>query len=343
MSTQPAATHEVPGPGFLMSFMFGEVRNPMLRLPILRAGIELEVWAKIAGGYRTAKDIACAVNANQDGMRLLLDALTVMKLLKKQERVYSLPDWAEYYLLPDKPTYMGNLVLEWLAWERNGQLSEAIRSGKRPIIPDVTSEGMEDYFIPFCTYISLAPERFVKEYDAYWRELGVEPREGLNVLDLACGAGAAVLSLAVQHPGVSVVLQDWPVMLDIALEIADKLGVEKQVSTLPGDMLVVEFGKDKFDIVRLGYVSYFYGPDDLVTLFHKIYAALVLGGTLVIEAAFSDESRCENESAVLWGPWLFAISDRGDVYTLRDYENFLGQAGFVNVSQIKDDLVKAVK
>jgi hypothetical protein len=64
---------------------------------------------------------------------------------------------------------------------------------------------------------------------------------------------------------------------------------------------------------------------------------------LVIEAALSDEGYCENESAVLWGPWLFAISDKGDVYTFGDYKGFLEQVGFVSVTQVKENLVKAIK
>jgi len=343
MSTQPTLPQEAPAPELLMNLLLGNVLDPLLKLPILRAGVELQVWAKIAAGHRTINEIASAVGADPDGLRRLLDALTVMKLLEKEAGVYRLPDWAEYYLLPGKPTYLGDFVLEWLAWEGHGKLAEAIRTGKHPITPDVTRAESVGHFIPFYAVRALAPQRYIQRYAGYWQALQVEPREGLQALDLACGAGIASLALAKQHPGVRVVLQDWPAMLEFALEAARKLGVEQQITVLPGNMFSMDYGEDKFDIARLGFVTYFYGPDDLVKLFRKVCTALAPGGMLVIEAPLSDEDRRENEEAVLDGPWLFAVSARGDVYSFSDYKGFLEQAGFDSATQVREDLIKAVR
>jgi len=343
MSTQPAIPQEAPGPDALMDMLFGSVSVPFVKLPILRAGLELEVWASIAAGHRTAEEIALAAGADPGGIRRLLDALTVMKLLEKEDVDYRLPTWAEYYLLPGKPTYLGDFVLEWLAWEKHGWLAEAIRTGKRPIIPDVTHAESVGHFIPFYAIRALAPQRYIQRYDGYWQALQVEPREGLQVLDLASGAGIATLTLAKQHPGVRVVLQDWPAMLGIALEAARKLGVEHQITMLPGDMFSLDYGQDKFDIARLGFVTYFFGSDDLVKLFRRVFTALAPGGMLVIEAPLSDEGHREKEEAVLDGPWLFAVSARGDVYSFSDYKGFLQQAGFDSVTQVREDLLKAVR
>ena len=132
-------------------------------------------------------------------------------------------------------------------------------------------------------------------------------------------------------------------MLEIALDLAQRLGLEKQISMLPGDMFSVDFGQEKFDIARLGFVTYFSGPDDLVNLFGRVRTALAPGGMLVIEAPLSDEGRRENEEAVLDGPWLFAVSARGDVYSFSDYRDYLEKAGFDSVTQVKEDLTKAVR
>jgi C-methyltransferase len=313
----------------------------MEKLPILRAGIELLVWEKIAKGLRTSNEIALATGADPRGVRLLLDALTVMKLLQKEAMSYSLPDWAEYYLLPGKPTYLGDFLLEWLAWEGHGKLAEAIRTGQHPIIPDVTNGGSVGHFIPFYAVSALAPHRSLKRYDDYWQALKVEPRDGIQVLDLACGVGIASYALAKQHPGIRLILLDWPAMLDLAMEAACKLGVEHQVTLLPGDMLTMDFGKGKFDIVRLGYVTYFLGVDNLVMLFSRVHTALVSGGLLVIEAPLSDEGHCETEEAILDGPWLYAVSANGDVYSFSDYKSMLKRVGFSQVTLVKEDLIKA--
>jgi SAM-dependent methyltransferase len=343
MSAKSKIDQEPPRPETLMELLFGTVSVPMEKLPIFQAGIELQVWDKIATGKRTAAEIASAIEADPRGMRLLLDALTVMKLLHKEAGLYYLPDWAEYYLLSGKPTYLGDFVLEWLAWEGHGKLAEAIRMGKHPIIPDVTQAASVSHFIPFYAVTALTPRRSIKRYENYWQTLQVEPRDGLQVLDLAGGVGIATYALAEQHPGIRVTIQDWPAMLEIALEAARKLGVDQQITLLPGDMLTVDYGKDKFEVARLGYVTYFFGADDLAKLFQKIYAALKTDGILVIETPLSDERHCENEEAVLDGPWLYAVSGKGEVYSFLDYKSMLEQAGFRLVTQVKEDLIKAEK
>jgi len=343
MSTQPTSPEEPPAPDVLIDMLLGNVSDPLLKLPILRAAVELQVWAQIAAGHRTTDEISAAVGADPGGMRRLLDALTVMELLCKEGTVYRLPEWGEHYLLPGRPAYLGDFVLEWLAWEGHGQLAEAIRSGEHPINPDVTRAQAVGHFVPFYAVRALAPRRSIQRYDGYWESLQVEPREGLELLELACGAGIAALALAQRHPGVRVVLQDWPAMLEIALEVAGKLGVEGQVTMLAGDLFSLDYGEERFDIARLGFVTYFFGPDDLMKLFHRLFTALVPGGILVLDAPLSDDGHCENEEAVLDGPWLYAISAEGDVYSFPDYKGFLEQAGFASVIQVDEGLVKAVR
>ena len=343
MDTQNALSQEVPSPDILMGMLFQSASFPMIKLPILRAGVELQVWANIANGHRTAEAIASAMGAEPGGVRRLLDALTVMRLLEKEAHHYYVPAWAEYYLLPGKPTYLGDFVLDWLAWEGHGQLAEAIRTGKRPIGADCTRAESVGHFIPYYTIRALAPRRFLKRYDGYWQALHVEPRQGLQVLDLACGAGIATLALAIQHAGIHVVLQDWPAMLDLALHAARTLGVDQLVTTLPGDMFSVDYGQERFDIARLGFVTYFFAAEDLAKLFRKVHACLSAGGMVVVEAPLCDEGHCELEEEVLDGPWLYAVSSRGDIYSFSDYKGLLEQAGFCSVIQVRGDLVKATR
>jgi SAM-dependent methyltransferase len=341
MSIQGVMDPDPPGPEPLMDLLFGNVDTPMVRLPILRAGVELQVWERIAAGHQTAKDLAAIASCDMGGLRRLLDALVVMKLLEKAGDKYDLPAWAHHYLIPGRPAYLGTFVLDWLAWEGHGQLSEAIRRGTRPIRADCTREEMISHFLPFYAVRALAPARYLDRHDACWQTLQIRPREGLRVLDVACGAGIASLALARLHPGVRVFLQDWPPMLELAMQVAAKLGIQQQVTQLPGDMALVQYEESSFDVVRLGYVTYLYDSEYLVQLFTKLRECLADGGVLVIEAPLADEGRREREDAVLDGPWLFAISPGGDVYSYSDYARMLGAAGFARVEQAGEELLKA--
>jgi 3-hydroxy-5-methyl-1-naphthoate 3-O-methyltransferase len=319
------------------------VSNPLFRLPILEAAVQLQVWAVIANGNRAAERIAAAAGADRDGMERLLNALVILKLLEKKGGEYSLPALAEYYLVPGKPAYMGEFILEWMDWEKHGRLAEAIRTGKRPLGADATGEAAARIFAPIYAARAVKPERYDAGCKRYWDTLQVEPAGDYRVLDLACGAGITTVMLAKQHAGMRVTLQDWPEMAAIALGVARELGVEDRMDLLPGDMRTIDFGVDLYNLVRLGSVTYFLGRDDMATIFQRAYRAMRKGGVIIIEAPLSDEERCQQERAVLDGPWLFAVTARGDVYSFTDYKAILEQAGFSEVTRIKDDFVKAFR
>jgi SAM-dependent methyltransferase len=341
VSASEDASRDTPAPDAVLDMLFGSVSLAFLKLPILQAGLELDVWGSIAAGDRTAAAIAAAKRADETGLRQLLDALTVMGFLEKDASAYRLPEFAERYLLPGKPTYLGGYVLEWLAWERHGRLAKAIRTGRRPIIPDVTRPASVAHFLPYYAVRAYAPEAQVQRYADYWSKLGVEPRPGLRVLDLACGAGIATLALAREHDGIRVTLQDWPAMLALAEHAARRLGVSEQVAQLRGDLMALDYGRAAYDVVRLGYVTYFFSRNDLERLFRKLRAALSPGGVLVVEAPLCDEGRREKEEEVLDGPWLFAVSAGGDVYSFEDYRGLLEGAGFDRVRQVEDGLIES--
>ena len=341
MSTTEHDRPDAPGPDVMLNMLFGSLSLAFLKLPILQAGLELHRWDSIADGHRTPAAVASATGADETGLRQLLDALTVMKLLEKDHAGYRLPAFAERYLLSGKPTYLGDFVLEWLAWERHGHLAEAIRTGQRPIIPDVTRPESVEHFLPYYAVRAYSPRNQVQRYADYWQMLGVDPRPGLRVLDLACGAGIATLVLATTDRRYSGDAPGLACHVAARRGAAHALGVHEQIELLPGDLLTVGYGPETFDVARLGFVTYFFSPNDLAGLFAKVRAALSRGGVLVLEAPLCDEGRCEKEEEVLDGPWLFAVSAGGDVYSFSDYEGLLHAAGFSLVTQVDDGLIKA--
>jgi 2-polyprenyl-3-methyl-5-hydroxy-6-metoxy-1,4-benzoquinol methylase len=250
---------------------------------------------------------------------------------------------AEWYLLPDRPTYIGRAFLTALAWEGRGRLANAIRSGKRPIIDGATSEEMAAAWIGWCAGRLAAPERGLENIDKQWQMLNIEARDGLRILDAACGSGIRSLSLARLHPGVRVTLLDWPAMLEVAAVVANKLGVSTQVTMLPGDLQTVDYGQNRFDVVWFGNITHYFGPSTVVGLLRKAFRALVKGGQAVINAPIADEARCESEEALVDAMEMFVGSAEGDEYTFSEYRGFLEQAGFIDAAQVDADLIKAAK
>jgi hypothetical protein len=308
------------------------------QVAIFRAALELQIWAKVAAGEDTVDRIAVSHHWDPLGTRLLLDDLSALKLLAKDGDRYRLLPEAEYYLLPDKPTYMGRYLLSDFGWEGNGQLAEAIRTGKRPVGYGATTTEAIDTWIGVYSRSWTAPETYLGRCDVMWQQLGIQARDGLQVLDVACGPAPRSLSLARAHPGVRVTLLDWERILTIACKVAADLEVQSQVIPLPGDLWTVPFGSDLYDVIYLGNITHFFSPEQNTRLFHKAHEALVQGGTLVTNAV-----RRECPDPMTPALWFYAVSEGGAPYEFQEYKDMLERAGYSDIVDVDSQPIKATK
>ena len=304
---------------------------------MIHAGLELQIWAKIAAGFRTAHDLAGHENWDPTGTRALLDALFAIGLLEKDEAGYQLAPIAEQTLLPGSPAYEGNgVLLEWVGLGHS-PLAQAVRTGKRPVISDLTSEGEAASWASFSsTHGFRAPDLVVPEWfwsrvDSFWRAAGIEAQDGLRVLDVGCGPGVISMALARQNPGVRVTLFDRQPELDLARAVAEKLNLSRQLTMLAGDMRALDYGRNQFDVVLFSYCLMFFSPEEHVSLLRKASDALVPGGTLVVSQYIADDARRKRKRPLRNALWIYASTAQGDAYTTSECKGFVERAGFVNV------------
>jgi 2-polyprenyl-3-methyl-5-hydroxy-6-metoxy-1,4-benzoquinol methylase len=320
MHTETNRSAAIPTPEILR-----QVNAHIGEVPILRAALELEVWAKVAAGEDSVDRLSAAEHWDPLGTRMLLDDLCSLKLLAREGDKYRLVPEAEHYLLPDKPTYKGRSLLAHFGWEGNGRLAEAIRTGKRPINYSATTTEAIDIWIGAYSRSWAAPETYLKDCDAMWQALGIHGHDGLRVLDLACGPAPKSLALAVANPGVRVTLVDWERILQVSRKVAADLGVDNQVTSFSGDLTRLAYGRNQYDVAFLGDVTHFFSPEQNTRIFRKAYDALVDGGTLVVNAV-----RGEYLDPTEHGLWFYAVS-AGAAYNFAEYKDMLEHAGFTNI------------
>jgi len=305
---------------------------------IFRAGLELNIWDKVAKGWDTAEKIAANENWNLPGTQMLLDDLCSLKLLMKRDNRYHLVKEAKCYLLSDKPAYRGKFLIGEFLWEGNGLLAKSIRTGKRPIYYNATKDDVTDLWTEmYVTYLTDIDD-FLKTYTQFWRKFAIEPHAGMQILDVACGPAPCSFALAVQDSNVKVTLIDWERILKTAVDFASKLGIEKQVKTKKGDLWITDFGQNQFDVAFLGNITHFFSPEKNIRLFKKAYKALNHGGTIVIDAVRHEYSLPRDPEL-----WYYAHSKGGAAYDFEQYKNMLEEAGFTDVREVSKFPIKAVK
>jgi SAM-dependent methyltransferase len=302
------------------------------RARTLVAGVELGVFSQIAAGKRTVKEIAEATGTSPRGVASLLDALTAIGYLRKAGMRYTLQPISAEFLVPGGKDYVGALAhalsLTWDAWKH---LPEAVRSGRPAETVNVAEKGKQ--FFPKLV-ASIFPGNFAAATVAVSRFPEKELRKIHKILDVAAGAGAWSLAFARAIPEARVTTVDFPEMTPITREFAEKFGDAARYNYLEGDLRVVDFGRDMYDLVILGHIIHSEGEKHGKELLRKSHAALRPGGKLLIAEYVPNDARTGPEMPMLFGLNMLLQTEEGAVFTFREYGGWLKSAGFRKVAAI---------
>lgn len=302
------------------------------RARALSAAVELDFFAQIASGKRSAKEIAGAARTSLRGTTALLDALTGMGYLRKSGGRYGLQPIAAAFLVPGKKEYAGDIAqalsLTWNSWT---DLTGAVRNGRTAEAVNDTSQGKE--FFPKLV-ASLFYGNFAASMAVLSRIPGKERRAIHRILDVAAGSGAWSLAFAQAIPDARVTSLDLPEMTPITRGFAEKIGVANRYEYLEGDLRRTDFGRDLYDLVILGHIFHSEGETHGRELLRKSRAALRHGGRLLIAEYVPNDARTGPPMPVLFALTMLLQTEEGNAFTLREYRAWLKDAGFRGVTTI---------
>ena len=298
---------------------------------ILAAALQLEVFSHIAAGQKTTAALAKAVGASERGMRMLLDALTGMQLLRKRDSKYLLSALARRYLVPCEPDYCGAMLGDDRLWNNWTHLTEAIRSGQAPVRVNERKTA-EDFFPNLVRGLHVLNRPLARRLAG--ELLDSRRSGGLDVLDVACGSGIWSIAIAEADRAARVTAQDFPKVLELTRQYAVRHGVEKRFSFLSGDLNEVDFGANRFDVALLGNIVHSEGADSSRGLFRKMRTALKPGGRIVIIDMLPNNQRTAPPFPLIFALNMLVNTARGDTYTFKEYRGWLRQTGFNRVTKV---------
>jgi ubiquinone/menaquinone biosynthesis C-methylase UbiE len=295
----------------------------------LISGIDLEVFTHISNGKRTASQIAQAAAADTRGMQYLLDALVGLGYLNKSGDQFGLEPVSAAFLVKGKEPYMGVFAEETKmnlhAWNR---LTEVVKSGK-PIETVNTDEGGREFFPKLVS--AIFPLSFAGA-NAVAASLSNEQRNSIkNILDVAAGSGAWSLAFARAIPDSKVTAVDYPEVTPITRDFAKRFEMADRYNYIEGNLRDVDFGKKKYDMVILGHIIHTEGEEWGQKLIQRSFDALKDGGMLLIAEMVPNDERTGPVMPLVFGLNMLINTENGGVYTMREYNAWLKDAGFKKV------------
>jgi ubiquinone/menaquinone biosynthesis C-methylase UbiE len=304
--------------------------NAFQQTAALKAAIELDIFSAIADGHRTAPALAARCEASLRGIRIVCDYLTVTGFLTKADGAYGLAPDTAAFLTQQSPTYLGSAA-EFLASPpviaTFDDLADTIRRGTiRQEMSTVTDAN--PVWVRFAR--GMAPMMMPAAH-AICDIIGASSGAPMRVLDLAAGHGMFGITIARENRRAEIVAVDWPSVLAVASENAQRYGVADRFQRREGDAMRIAFGSG-YDLALITNFLHHFDPPTCTAFLRKTADALVPGGRVVILDFVPNDDRVSPAVPAAFSLTMLAGTPFGDAYTLPEHTRFLTDAGFTDVT-----------
>jgi SAM-dependent methyltransferase len=309
---------------------FGFAYAPPL---VIGAAVSNKVFDSLESSAKTVEQVSKHTGASERGLRIIMNALVGLELLKKdrQER-YSLTPESAAFLLSNKPgtlagffpMNMRHLIPLWL------KLEEIVRTGRPAESRNLEQPGTE--------FFTELVENIIPMSYGGAQKLGdhlklTKAKDEVRVLDLAAGSGIWGIALVQKSPRVRVTAVDWAGMIPTTKRITEKFGVRDRFKFIEGDLLEADFGSG-YDIATLGHILHTEGEERSRRLLKKTFRAFKSGGTIAIAEWLVNDDRTQPVHSLMFAVQMLVNSEKGDTFSFNEIKSWLEDAGFKKIRKL---------
>lgn len=308
-----------------------DIWESMFTLPVVTVSDELGVFKALSDDTLTTEDLAARLRVEARALAMLLAALCSQGLIDKRLGRWSATHEARRWLHPGAKGYWGAFLGgNMVRGPIHAQLLDAIRTGSRQ---QIDPEGPPAWERPAMTAeVAAGVAAFMHAHSqapARGAAVQGEFAQIASVLDVGCGSGVYGIEMAKQNPGLRVGLMDLKEMcVEVDRYIAAE-GVGDRVRSLTVNMFT-DTWPTGYDAHFFANVFHDWSTETNRLLARKSFEALPSGGRIFLSEILMDDDGT--------GPWqaaafslLMLLGTQGKQYSLPEYQDILGSAGFTDV------------
>jgi precorrin-6B methylase 2 len=295
----------------------------------LLSAVELGVFSALAGAPADLPTLQSKLGLHPRAAPDFLDALVALKLLDRQDGIYSNTIDTDLFLDRAKPSYIGGVMEMANArlygfW---GSLTEALRTGE---LQNEAKHGVD-----FFTTIYADPER-LRGFATAMSAVSAGPARLIaakfdwakykTFMDVGAAQGMVPVTLAREHPHLTGIGFDLPQVQPVFEAFVAQQGLTDRVRFQAGD-----FFKDKLpkaDVIVMGHILHDWDLAEKKMLLKKSFDALPDGGAVIVYDAVIDDDRRENAFGLLMSLNMLIETTGGFDYTGAECQAWMREAGF---------------
>lgn len=304
---------------------------------VMFAAVSLGVFDALAAGPKPTDVLATELGCNADALARLLDACVMVGLLTRSHQKYDNTPAASAYLTKDSPRRMLGYAnyTDAVLWKMWDHLADAVREGAHrwkqtygwdgPIFAHFfkTEDAKREFLFGMHGYGLVSSPQVVGAVD-----LG----RYKTLVDLGGATGHLAVAACRRWPGLRAVVFDLPGAAPVAKEVIGDTDVADRVSVVAGDFFADPLPPG--DVYALGRILHDWTEAKIIQLLGKIYAALPVGGAVLIAEKLLHDDKAGPEWAVLQSLNMLVCTE-GKERTLGEYAALLRQVGFADVTGVR--------
>lgn len=291
----------------------------------LQAGVRLGVFSAIHDEKVDLPAVASAIEGNERGTEYLLNALSAMGLLVKEESYYCNSAAALEFLSKKSPRYMGHIILHHHhildGW---AQLDQAVKSGAPVRTRSYGEEVERESFLMgmFNLAMGIAP-RLAAQVDLTGRA---------RLLDLGGGPGTYAIHFCRANPDLSAVIFDRITTEPFAKETVEKFGLADRIDFVGGDFNHDPVSGGPYDVAWLSHILHSNGPEACRELIRKTVDVMQPGGLILIHDFILADTKDAPEFAALFSVNMLINNPAGRAYSRQEIGAMLESAGVKDIA-----------
>ncbi len=302
---------------------------PLVVAVLVRAG----VFDRLVEAPATAADMARECDADEGALVRLLNALTSVGILQKNEGTYSLA----HELAAELTTAIGSPL--------DGFKHSAEGLDKWLELGTVLKRGFADF--SYDRDVTRDPERnehFIQAMHAYAgptarRFAKLIPRSGAaTFLDIGGGPGTFSHALLDAWPDLKATIVDLPLTLRVTRKLVAEKGLEDRLDLIEADFFLdrkADLG-GPYDLVLVSAVIHSEAEAPCRELFERLHKATATGGRIVVRERILEEDRTGPPPSTMFDVHMLVSTRRGRCYTLSEISSMLAGAGYRNPRLLSD-------
>jgi len=299
---------------------------------IILAANEFDLFTALSEKRLASDEVATLVQADARALAIIMDALTAMGFLIKENDRYRNSETSERFLVKGKPDYKGDL-LKFMngSWKHWSNLEETIKTGIVDLEADLLKQSQREY-----------NQIYIRAMDNVGRERAERVAKKLELanvkkmLDIAGGAATYSIAFAKENHRLTSVVLDLPFPLEVASENIERNGLQNRISTRTESYWDAEY-EPEFDLVLISQIIHGLGYSQCAELIKRSVNALTSGGRMVVHDGILAEDRTFPYHAALFSAYMLATTEQGRSYTFNEVRGWMEDAGLCNIRRIELD------